>query len=93
MSSFLIPLTWGGELYDWESWHTLVPLLVGVAGLAAFVIYEMFLAKEPFLLKSVFRDWNAKLVYVQTFMHGLIVSLFAFYPNLLHTNSVAHVLE
>lgn len=74
ISSFLIPLTWGGELFDWKSWHTLVPLLVGVAGLAAFVIYEMFIAKEPFLLKTIFRDWNAKLVYVQTFLHGLIVS-------------------
>jgi hypothetical protein len=75
MSSFLIPLTWGGELFAWDSWHTLVPLLVGVGGLGAFMIYEIFLAREPFLLKSTFRDWNAKLVYVQTFLHGLIVSL------------------
>jgi hypothetical protein len=75
MSSFLIPLTWGGELFAWDSWHTLVPLLVGLGGLGAFVIYEMFIAKDPFLLKSIFRDWNAKLVYVQTFMHGVIVSL------------------
>ncbi|CAG8426064.1 unnamed protein product [Penicillium salamii] len=79
ISSFLIPLTWGGELFDWKSWHTLVPLLVGVAGLAAFVIYEMFIAKEPFLLKTIFRDWNAKLVYVQTFLHGLIVWCLLYY--------------
>lgn len=75
ISSFLIPLTWGGELFAWNSWDTLVPLLIGLVGLGLFVIYEMFLAREPFLLKTIFRDWNAKLVYVQTFFHGMIVSL------------------
>lgn len=24
MVSFLIPLTWGGVMYSWSSWHTLV---------------------------------------------------------------------
>ena len=30
-------------MYDWGSYHVLVPLLLGVAGMAAFALYEKFL--------------------------------------------------
>lgn len=63
-------------MFAWASWHTLVPLLVGTAGLILFVMYEALVAKEPFLLGSIFRDRNAKLVYLQAFMHGLVVCQF-----------------
>ncbi|KAL5341645.1 major facilitator superfamily domain-containing protein [Aspergillus crustosus] len=32
LSSFLVPLSWGGIMYDWDSWHTLVPLIIGAVG-------------------------------------------------------------
>ena len=32
-TSGLIPITWGGVEYSWDLWHTLVPRLIGVAGL------------------------------------------------------------
>lgn len=83
MTSFLIPLTWGGDLFPWSSWHTLVPLSLGVMGLVAFVLYEMFLAEAPFLLGSIFRDRNAKLIYIQTFLHGLVVSVQCVYVHVL----------
>ncbi|KAJ5425435.1 MFS general substrate transporter [Penicillium sp. CMV-2018d] len=38
--AFLIPISWGGTMFAWASWHTLVPLLVGAAGLVAFGLYE-----------------------------------------------------
>ncbi|CAG8364604.1 unnamed protein product [Penicillium salamii] len=79
MATFLIPITWGGELFPWKSWHTLVPLFVGTMGLMLFVIYEIWIAKQPFLLGSIFRDGNSRLIYLQTFMHGLIVWCLLYY--------------
>ncbi|KJZ75115.1 hypothetical protein HIM_05601 [Hirsutella minnesotensis 3608] len=34
------PLAWAGVMYPWSSWKTLLPLLLGVAVLLAFTVYE-----------------------------------------------------
>ena len=44
----MIPLSWGGVMYPWDSWRTLVPLLVGAAGLVGFGFYETWLSKRAF---------------------------------------------
>lgn len=40
-------LTWGGYNYPWKSTHVLVPLLLGSALLAFFVVWEVRFAKYP----------------------------------------------
>ncbi|KAJ5895674.1 hypothetical protein N7495_007365 [Penicillium taxi] len=79
MATFLIPVTWGGEMFPWASWHTLVPLLVGSAGLIFFVVYEALIARNPFLLGSIFQDSHSRLIYLQAFMHGLVVWCILYY--------------
>ena len=32
ITSFLIPLSWGGTMYAWTSWHTTIPLTLGLLG-------------------------------------------------------------
>jgi hypothetical protein len=39
-TSVVIGLTWGGIQYPWSSASVLVPLVLGLVGLAAFVVYE-----------------------------------------------------
>ncbi|KAJ6115785.1 hypothetical protein N7523_006202 [Penicillium sp. IBT 18751x] len=56
ISSFLIPLSWGGIMYPWSSWHTLVPLVLGALGLFAFAIYESRRAIHPLISPALFRD-------------------------------------
>ncbi|KAL2838936.1 major facilitator superfamily domain-containing protein [Aspergillus pseudodeflectus] len=46
VTAFLIPVTWGGVQHPWESWRTLVPLVLGALGLAAFVGYEVLVARS-----------------------------------------------
>jgi hypothetical protein len=46
-SSTIIALTWGGVSYLWSSWRVLVPLLLGLVGLAVFFIYEAKFALHP----------------------------------------------
>ncbi|KKK19861.1 hypothetical protein AOCH_000559 [Aspergillus ochraceoroseus] len=49
LSSFLVPVTWGGVMYDWDSWHT-------QSSLVGFAFYERFILAvfpESFTVASV----------------------------------------
>lgn len=81
-TSFLIPITWGGVSYSWSSWRTLVPLLLGTAGLIAFVPYEAFVAKEPLIRLQIFSQRTATLAFFQTFFHGMILWCLLYYEPL-----------
>lgn len=73
LSSFLIPLTWGGIMYDWDSWHTLVPLLLGIAGLVGFIAWERFAAVQPLVPLGIFNNQTMAASYLGTFLHGIIL--------------------
>jgi hypothetical protein len=81
-TSFLIPLTWGGVQYPWTSWRTLVPLVIGAVGLISFGFYEKYVAVEPMIRLSVFRNRTAVLGYFGTLMHGIIVWTILYYQPL-----------
>ncbi|MCJ1286182.1 hypothetical protein MMC26_005527 [Xylographa opegraphella] len=94
--SFLIPVTWGGVMYPWNSWRTLLPLLVGVAGVVGFGIYESRLSKhafdangkplpgdniEPIIRFSIFTNATLMITYCETIIHGIVLwSLLYFLP-------------
>ena len=78
-TSFLIPVTWGGVSYPWSSWRTLVPLLIGVAGLIAFVLYEALVAPEPLIRLSIFSNATSAAAYFQTVIHGMILWSILYY--------------
>lgn len=73
ISSFLIPLTWGGVSYPWDSWHTLVPLLLGAAGLLVFAFYEYSFATDPIIPPKVFRNRTATVSFIGSILQGLIL--------------------
>ncbi|EWC44586.1 hypothetical protein DRE_06667 [Drechslerella stenobrocha 248] len=72
-TGFLIPITWGGTMYPWDSWRTLVPLIVGAAGLIGFVLYEIYVATEPMIKVGVFKQRTAAVSYAGTFCHGVVL--------------------
>ncbi|KIX01272.1 uncharacterized protein Z518_08997 [Rhinocladiella mackenziei CBS 650.93] len=82
MTSFLIPLTWGGVMYSWSSWRTLVPLLIGAAGLVGFCFFERYIAPEPLLRLSIFSNRTANIAYVTTTLHGMILWCLLYYQPL-----------
>ncbi|OJJ46149.1 hypothetical protein ASPZODRAFT_66930 [Penicilliopsis zonata CBS 506.65] len=73
MASFLIPLTWGGVLYSWSSWRTLVPLLIGVAGLTVFGVYEWRYATEPIIPPGIFQNRTAAVSFIGSVLQGLVL--------------------
>lgn len=82
MTSLLIPLTWGGVMYSWSSWRTLVPLLVGAVGLIGFCFFEAYLAPEPLLRLSVFSNRTANIAFFTTTIHGMILWSLLYYQPL-----------
>ncbi|KAH8429032.1 uncharacterized protein LDX57_006703 [Aspergillus melleus] len=73
VSSFLIPLSWGGIMYPWSSWRTLVPLIVGGLGLFIFVNYEIYTPSEPMIPHSVFTNRSAVIAFIASSLQGLIL--------------------
>ncbi|KMU79935.1 hypothetical protein CISG_08217 [Coccidioides immitis RMSCC 3703] len=81
-TSFLIPVTWGGVMYPWDSWRTLVPLIVGAVGLIAFFVYETYFAAEPMIPITIFATRTAILTYIETVLHGLVLWCALYYMPL-----------
>ncbi|KAF2760573.1 MFS general substrate transporter [Pseudovirgaria hyperparasitica] len=71
LTSFLIPITWGGIMYPWTHWRTLTPLLAGGFGLVLFMLWSKFLSIEPILRGSMFKDPEALTTYFATTVHGI----------------------
>ena len=65
--------------YAWDSWRTLVPLLIGVAGLILFVIFEEYVAEEPLIRLDVFKNRTSAASYFETTIHGLILWCVLYY--------------
>lgn len=70
--SILLPLTLGGTTYTWSSYHVLVPLLIGIAGLFCFGVYETFIAKSKASMPpQLFGNSVSTIAYIMTFVHGI----------------------
>ncbi|PYH41502.1 MFS general substrate transporter [Aspergillus saccharolyticus JOP 1030-1] len=90
ITALLIPITWGGVQYAWASWHTLVPLLLGAAGLVGFSLYELLVAarsrdvaiseRRPLLIPpAVMSNWTVGILYAGSTFHGLILYSLVYY--------------
>lgn len=78
-TSFLIPLTWGGVMYSWSSWRTLVPLFLGAIGILAFCLYEAKIATVTILPLALFKNRTTTISYFGTFIHGIILWSMLYY--------------
>lgn len=81
-TAFLIPLTWGGVVYSWHSWRTLVPLIIGGAGCGVFVVYEAYFALAPIIPIGLFKNRTTSLSFVSAGLSGLLVWCIVYYMPL-----------
>ncbi|GAD96995.1 MFS transporter, putative [Paecilomyces variotii No. 5] len=72
-ASFLIPLSWGGVMYDWDSWRTLVPLIIGAVGLITFGAYEYYIAADPIIPPTIFQNRTAVVSFAGAVLQGLVL--------------------
>lgn len=71
VSSTLVGLGWAGAVYTWSSFRVIVPLALGLIGLAAFLVLEKFVA-EPMVPLRLFSNRTLIAVYLLTFLHSVI---------------------
>ncbi|KAF4471819.1 multidrug transporter (major facilitator family) [Fusarium albosuccineum] len=72
--SVLIALTWAGPVYPWSDVRVLAPLIVGMLGLVAFVVYEgSGIPSEPVMPIRLFPNRTSRLVYANTFLNSLLI--------------------
>lgn len=78
-TSFLLGLTWGGVQYSWGAYQTLLPLLLGLAGCAAFVAYEGYGATNPIIPLVLFKNTTTVVSFIATIPAGLILWCILYY--------------
>ncbi|RYP05315.1 hypothetical protein DL764_003913 [Monosporascus ibericus] len=73
ITSVLLALSWAGVSHPWSSYNVLVPLLVGMAGLAGFLVFEgSRFAPNPTVPLHLFSNRTSVGVLVMTFFLGII---------------------
>ncbi|PNY26684.1 Major facilitator superfamily transporter [Tolypocladium capitatum] len=71
-TAFVVPLSWAGALFSWSSWRTLLPLILGIAVLAIFTVYESK-PTAPLMPHRLFRSRTASLTLFGSFIHGMLL--------------------
>ncbi|KAI9830146.1 MAG: COP9 signalosome complex subunit 1 [Sarea resinae] len=72
--AILLALTWGGTEHPWASWRTIVPLVLGAVGLAAFLFYESTpFCKEPTMPMRLFSNRTSSAAFLMSFIHGMLL--------------------
>lgn len=76
---FLIAISWGGIMFSWSSWHTLVPLILGLFGLVCFVLYDVRAAAAPLIPFQIFATRTAAVGYYQITVNGMVMWAAVYY--------------
>ena len=66
-------------MFAWSSFHTLVPLFLGVCGFLGFVLYETRAAKTPLIPLGIFGNRTAATNYFGTMVHGIVLWCLLYY--------------
>ena len=69
-------------MFPWSSWHTLVPLVLGILGIIAFVLFELLISKEPLIPLRIFKYRNAWINYTGSLIQGIILWCLLYYMPL-----------
>jgi hypothetical protein len=70
----LIALTWGGTVYEWDTFHVVVPLILGFFGLFLWTAFEWTpkLCKEPSFPRKIVSNQTSAAALGLTFIHAIV---------------------
>ena len=77
--SFTYGVTAGGSLSPWSSAEVITPLVIGVCGIAIFLVYEGKWARQPMVPLRIFRNRTAISGYVSSWLHALVMWSVGYY--------------
>ncbi|KAK7188494.1 major facilitator superfamily transporter [Paraphaeosphaeria sporulosa] len=70
---FLIGLSWGGIQYAWTSVQTLAPIIIGLAGVAAFVAWQLWIRPRSLISMSIFYCLSAIAAFYCALVNGIVL--------------------
>jgi len=70
----LIALTWGGTVYEWDTFHIVVPLILGFFGLFLWTAFEWTpkLCKDPSFPRKIVSNRTSAAALGLTFIHAIV---------------------
>jgi MFS family permease len=78
-TSFLLGITFGGTQYPWKSAQTIVPLILGVLGIAGFAFWEVHGTSHPIIPMRIFSTVTAAQGYLSIAVLGMIMWAVIYY--------------
>lgn len=84
-TGFTAPLSWGGVLYDWEDWQTILPIVICGLGLVGFVVHQEWAAKKglPTMIRlAPLKSWTGAASYFGVFIQGIVLWCGLYYEPL-----------
>lgn len=87
LTSALVGISWGGVQYAWSSWRTLVPLILGIFILIFSIVYEKYVAKNPFLNRRIFNTLSANASFTTAAIQGLVLYMALYYVTFYFTST------
>ncbi|KAG8946150.1 hypothetical protein FRC04_012005 [Tulasnella sp. 424] len=75
----VVALTWAGAKHPWSSYQVLVPLILGLALMAGFFVYEAKVPVEPVVPWELVNNRTSFLGYATTFLHGIVATCIIYY--------------
>ncbi|GJE93421.1 MFS general substrate transporter [Phanerochaete sordida] len=75
----IVGLTFGGIRFPWDSAQVLAPLIIGLALVGAFLLYEAKVPKEPTIPWEVLSNRVTFGAYLGTFVHGVTSMALIYY--------------
>ncbi|KAK5080775.1 hypothetical protein LTR05_008480 [Lithohypha guttulata] len=79
VTSLLIGISWAGIQYAWNSYQTVVPLVLGAIGLLGTMAFEARVTQKPFLNKNIFNNRSAIASYLCAMFQGLALYMAMYY--------------
>lgn len=59
-------------MYPWSSWHTLVPLILGAAGIVGWLVWEYYVPDSPIVPLSIIGNRTAAAAFTGTLIMGIV---------------------
>lgn len=79
ISSLLLGLVFGGVVFPWDSWHVLVPLVLGGLGWACFHVYERSaLCANPAVPSRLFSNRTSAAGFAMIFVQSMMTTWIGF---------------
>ncbi|TPX37524.1 hypothetical protein SmJEL517_g00507 [Synchytrium microbalum] len=75
----LVPLQSGGSIYPWDSPLVITLFVLGFAFIQIFILYEVYVAADPVIPMSLFKNRYLVFTYINTLFNGMAFFCLVYY--------------